>query len=191
VLGAAGGRLATILAKPPTRISATAPGGSDAPCPLANESVIMCRRGDCAPFPPGTVRMGKRVLAVTVTMIGGACTSMGRVEPGQFIPAHKPEVVSVWTKRDDVTVVSNPQVIGDTLSGLVMDAPWARSLNDVVKVEATRADPARTAILVAGAAASAVGVYLLSNSAHLGAGSIPCPPGLPSFQQTQQCGATP
>jgi hypothetical protein len=135
--------------------------------------------------------MSQRLAGVTLTMIGAACTSMRPVEPGQFIPAHRPEVVSVWTKPNHVTIVSNPQVIGDTLSGVVLDEPWARALKDVVKVEATRADPARTAILLAGAAASAVGVYLLSNSGHQGVGTIPCPPDLPVFQQVQQCGATP
>ena len=115
-----------------------------------------------------------------------ACTSLQRVEPAQFIPEHKPDAVSVWTAARSVTIVTYPQVAGDTLSGEVLGERWAVALRDVVRVEATRSSPPRTGLLLAGAAASAVGVYLLSNGRKSSA--IPCGQGLPPDLLQQQCG---
>ena len=121
-------------------------------------------------------------------MAATACTSMQRVEPAQFIPAHNPEAVSVWTAPHRVTIVSDPQVVGDTLSGVVLGDRWAMALKNIVRVEASLASPPRTALLVAGAAASAVGFYLLSNGAKSSA--LPCGQGLSPFLQTELCGGT-
>jgi hypothetical protein len=123
-------------------------------------------------------------------VLAAACTGMRRVEPGQFIPAHKPELVSVWTKPDSVTFVSDPRIEGDTLIGVVLQARWAIPLKDVVRVEAETSDPKRTAILVAGAAASAVGVFLMSRSGR-GSGEIPCLGGYPPELQAELCGSSP
>jgi hypothetical protein len=127
-----------------------------------------------------------RGLALSPLMVAMACTSMQRVEPAQFIPAHRPEAVSVWTARHAVTIVSDPQVLGDTLTGVVFGDRWALGLKDILRVEASRASPPRTALLVAGAAASAIGVYLLSTGAK--SGSLPCGQGLSPYQITELCG---
>ena len=115
-----------------------------------------------------------------------ACTGMRQIEPAQFIPAHKPESVSVWTTAHNVTVVSYPRIDGDTLRGVVLTESWAMPLKDVVRVEAKEPDPTRTWLLVAGATASAVGVYLFSTSGH-GAGIVPCEPDLPPEQKAYIC----
>ncbi|HXQ29744.1 MAG TPA: hypothetical protein VN848_10785 [Gemmatimonadales bacterium] len=115
---------------------------------------------------------------------------MRRVEPGQFIPSHKPELVSVWTRPDHVTFVSDPRIEGDTLIGTVLSERWAVPLQDVVRVEARTSDPRRTALLVAGAAASAVGVFLISSSGR-GAGRIPCLQDYPPELRAELCGTTP
>ena len=111
-------------------------------------------------------------LGVVLTMVG--CTSFRSVQPERFIPEHKPSSVMVWTIRDDVTVVSYPHIRGDSLTGVVLDDPWAIPLKDVARVRAATPDVGKTALLVVGAAASTVGVYLLASSGH-GAGVIPCP----------------
>ena len=113
---------------------------------------------------------------------------MQRIVPEQFIPAHRPGRISVWTRPDDVTIVSDPQVEGDTLSGLVFDERWAVPLKSVVKVEATASDRKLTALFFAGVAASAVGAYAMATGGR-GAGGIPCGQGLTPGQITELCGS--
>jgi len=129
--------------------------------------------------------MPKQGLPVGLVLLA-ACTSMQRVEPGRFIPAHNPSVISVWTKPNNLTIVSYPQVVGDTLSGVVFEEPWAVPLEDVVRVEAKASDRTRTLLFVAGAAASSLGLILMGNGK--GAGAVPCPPDLTPSQKSQQCG---
>jgi hypothetical protein len=131
--------------------------------------------------------MPKTELALALVLATVACTSMQRVEPAQFIPDHKPDRVSVWTKPDSVTVVTNPRVEGDTLIGEVLDGRWAMPLKDVVKVEAVSPDPTRTVLFAVGATGTVLGVYFLSRSAQ-GTGSIPCGGGLSAYQVTHLCG---
>jgi hypothetical protein len=131
--------------------------------------------------------MPKRGLAVGLVLASVACTGMRRIEPAQFIPAHKPERVSVWTTAHNVTVVSYPQIDGDTLRGVVFADSWAMPLKNVVKMEVKAPDLAKTWLLLAGATASAVGMYLLSTSGHAAA-SVPCEPDLPPEQKAYLCG---
>lgn len=116
-----------------------------------------------------------------------ACASMQKVEPAQFIPRHNPLRVTVWTAQDRGTIVSDPQVQGDTLVGTVMQERWAVPLRDVVRVEAKTSDPTRTALFIAGAAASSVGLYLMSTAGR-GSGSVPCPADFPPAYKTELCG---
>jgi hypothetical protein len=131
--------------------------------------------------------MRVKALAFALMLAPLGCTSMRRVEPEHFIPNHNLDLVSVWTTRDDVTIVSYPQVRGDTLSGLVFAEPWAMPLKDVVKVEARASDPMRTALFLVGAAASVVGMYLVTHGGRAD-GVIPCDLGLPPDLRAQTCG---
>jgi hypothetical protein len=118
--------------------------------------------------------VAKRPFAVGV-VLAAACTSMHQVEPKQFIPEHKPTEVSVWTAPDDVVVVTNPRIAGDSLMGDVFEEHWAIALTNVLKVEATAPDGRRTAMFLSAAAATAIGLYLISNSGTNN-GMPPCPP---------------
>jgi hypothetical protein len=120
-------------------------------------------------------------------LVTTACTSMRRVEPAAFIPQYNPRLVSVWTADNHVTIVSDAQIQGDTLIGTVLQSRWAVSLHDVLRVEARRADATRTALFFAGAAASGVGLYLISTAGR-GAGSVPCPPDFSPDYKTELCG---
>jgi hypothetical protein len=132
--------------------------------------------------------MLKHALGCAVLALA-ACTTMQRVEPAQFIPARKPDRVSVWTLPDQVTIVSDPAIRGDSLTGVVLEAPWAVPLKDVLRVEAQESDPKRTALLMAGAAATGIGLYLVSTSAR-GTTTIPCMGSLPPDLNTQLCGGS-
>ena len=112
---------------------------------------------------------------------------MTRVEPAEFIPQHNPRLVSVWTTRSRVTIVTDPAIQGDTLTGTVLQEPWAVPLQDVLKVEAQTPDHTKTVLLLAGAAASGVGLYLVSTAGR-GAGTIPCPPDFPPSYKSELCG---
>jgi hypothetical protein len=130
--------------------------------------------------------MLKAMLAVGVVATA-ACTSMRRVEPTEYIPRHSPELVSVWMAPNRVTIVSDPEIRGDSLVGTVLQARWAVSLHDVVRVEASSPDPTRTVLLVAGAAASGLGLYLASAAAK-GPGTLACPTDFPPVYKSQLCG---
>ena len=109
------------------------------------------------------------------SLFGLACTSMRTVEPERFIPQHKPMSVSVWTAPDSETVVSDPRIDGDTLRGVVLQAPWATPLKRIVKVRAVAPDPTKTALLVTAAAASVVGMAIVASSGKQSLGRPECP----------------
>jgi hypothetical protein len=122
---------------------------------------------------------GKRVMAMRRLGVGfisllAACSAVQRVEPAQFIPQHKPSVVSVWIAPDSLTLLSDPSVDGDTLRGLVFNAPWAVPLKEIVRVEAVAPSPARTGLLVAATVSGAAVVYLLASGR--GTAQAPCNP---------------
>jgi hypothetical protein len=93
------------------------------------------------------------------------CTGIRTVEPDRFIPQYRPVSVMVWTAPTQVTIVSDPEIVGDTLVGRVFDERWTIALKDIVRVQARARDPGKTALFVGGTTASLVGlVYLLANN---------------------------
>jgi len=116
--------------------------------------------------------MSKQGLALATVLATFGCTTVQSVQPERFIPEHKPASVTVWTSRDDVTVYS-PRIEGDSLGGVVLEDRWAVPLKDIVRVTARAPDQKKTALLVAGVAASSVVLWLAATSGH-GAGQVPC-----------------
>ncbi len=109
-------------------------------------------------------------------LLASACTSIQTVEPKQFIPSHKPQQVFVWTGPDSVVVLESPLIAGDSLVGAVFGEPWGIPLKKIVRVEATAPNTRRTLLLVAGVAASAASVYVISRNGSGNNGIAPCPP---------------
>src|SRR5579862_6618062 len=118
--------------------------------------------------------MTRRTFGVGVVSLLAACNAEQQVDPAQFIPQHKPVVVSVWVRSESATVVSDPSVRNDTLHGTVFDAPWAASLKDIEKVEAAAPSPARTGLLVAAMLSGAAALYFMADG-H-GTAKPPCDP---------------
>ena len=116
------------------------------------------------------MRIRNSVVSAVIGAVG--CTGMRSVEPARFIPQRNPATVSVWTAPSKVTVVSEPRIQGDSLTGLVFDQPWAMALKDIVRVQARAPDPTRTVIFVTGAAVSVVGFafFIENNSGKSGGG---------------------
>lgn len=109
-------------------------------------------------------------------LLAAACTSIQPVQPTQFIPSHKPQQVSVWTRPDSVVVLQSPLIVGDSLVGAVFGERWGIPLKKVMRVEATAPDARRTWLLVAGVAASVAGAYVMSSNGSKNSGTVPCPP---------------
>jgi hypothetical protein len=120
--------------------------------------------------------MPNRGLAFSCALAIVGCTAMQKVEPARFIPEHKPAIVSVWTTPTQVTVVADPHIVGDSLSGTVFEQPWTVPLKGVLKVEANAPSPVKTALFVA-SSVSAVGVVYLIANGH-GSDAPPCFPWL-------------
>jgi hypothetical protein len=90
----------------------------------------------------------------------GACTTFGPVNaPQQYIAQHRPGHVWV-TRADGSTVVLNgPEVVGDTLVGVVRRTGEVRiPLAEAQTVRTRIAAPVRTGLLLLGSAAVAFGL---------------------------------
>lgn len=101
--------------------------------------------------------------------ISAGCHTMGAVAPSQ-LRASNP-IRRVWVTAPDKTVVSfeDPEVNGDTLTGIVNGEPQRMALSDVVTMRARRVSAARTAVvaLVAGGAAFA-GMWYMEHRPDVG-----------------------
>ncbi len=79
----------------------------------------------------------------------GACSSVRNVQPSQFIPEHKPQVVWVTFTDNAFAAVAEPQIVGDTLKGTWkgLARPLVTPLNRIQTVRARVPDHERTIIL--------------------------------------------
>ncbi|HUL48569.1 MAG TPA: hypothetical protein VLT79_01000 [Gemmatimonadales bacterium] len=103
-------------------------------------------------------------IALTLGVLGG-CHTMRPLDKEQL--SATPDLAQVWvTRRDRSTViVEKPEVVGDTLDGLVQGREERIPLDDVAKMQTRVSDPGRTRNLALGiAAVGAIGVVALLNS---------------------------
>jgi hypothetical protein len=120
------------------------------------------------------VRIPKFVVPSLFAGAGLACTAMRTVDPVTFIPRNVPTRVRVWTAPDSLTIVSEPDIAGDSLTGWVFDDHWAVPLKGIVRVEAQAPEPGRTALLLTVTTASLAGlVYALAKAGPGGTGLTP------------------
>ena len=81
-----------------------------------------------------------------------ACTSLRRIEPGDYIAKNGPDVVWVTYPNKAVVPVAEPSVVGDTLKGLQKGTsrPLSIPLDQVQSVEARTPDHTKTILFVTG-----------------------------------------
>ena len=94
----------------------------------------------------------------------GACTTMRRVPPAEFLAKNSPDVVWVTHANKTVIPVAQPELAGDTIRGMWRGTqrPVAIPLNEVARVQARIRDPWRTAVLGTALGVAAVAsVYFL------------------------------
>jgi hypothetical protein len=120
---------------------------------------------------------------ILATLASAACHTMSPVALDQ-LRGIQPN--RVWVTRGDqsVVVVSNPQVLGDTLVGFVNRKYQVMPLASLKQLRVARAAPRRTAALVvAGIVGLAVGGYMAASSgASVAPKDTKCDTGLPEFQ---------
>jgi hypothetical protein len=73
------------------------------------------------------------------------------VEPAQYIPAHKPNLVVVIDQDNAEILVADPQMAGDTIKGVWSGVgdPIAMPLDQVQRIDAIQPNKKRTRMLVA------------------------------------------
>jgi hypothetical protein len=99
-----------------------------------------------------------------ICVAGGACTTLRRIQPGEFLAKNSPDVVWVTQANNTVVPLAQPQLVGDTLRGMWVGTqrPVAIPLNEVGSVRAKVPDRRKTAVLLAGLGVGAVSsVYFL------------------------------
>ena len=80
----------------------------------------------------------------------GACTSVKRVQPTEFLAKNSPDVVWVTHANSTVVPVAQPEIAGDTLKGIWQGTlrPVAIPLGEVQRVQARVPDHTKTALFV-------------------------------------------
>ncbi len=105
--------------------------------------------------------MVRRIVAGLLIPTLTGCTTFGPVAaPTDFITVNRPS--EVWVTRGDSSrvAVSRPRFLGDTLIGFVSGRYQQIPLSDVRQVQARRAAPRRTLLLI-GSGLAVVGVLVL------------------------------
>jgi hypothetical protein len=98
-------------------------------------------------------RVNPRTVAVLVAGVAlGACTSLRRVQPAEFLARNSPDVVWVTHANNTVVPVAQPEISGDTLRGMWRGTSRtvAIPLREIQRVQARVPDRTKTLIAVAG-----------------------------------------
>ena len=105
-------------------------------------------------------------IGLTIALLG-ACHTMRPIDKEQL--SATPDLSQVWVTRTDrsTIVVQKPEVVGDTLNGLVSGREESIPLSDVQQMKTRVSDPKATRNLALGiAAVGAIGVVALLNSGN-------------------------
>jgi hypothetical protein len=111
-------------------------------------------------------RVASASLLVGVGLIG-ACRTVKRIEPAQYLEENSPQLVWVTYTNNTVVLVLDPEIRRDTLRGLLQGARVRIPMVEIQSVRAKVLDPMRTAILLSAmgvAAASSMYFMFISKS---------------------------
>jgi hypothetical protein len=80
----------------------------------------------------------------------GACTTLRRVQPAEFLAKNNPDVLWVTHANNTIVPVTQPEIAGDTLKGMWQGTQRrvAIPLSEVRRVRAKLPDSRKTAVLV-------------------------------------------
>ena len=110
---------------------------------------------DCRLVRHQPTRMAPLAIALGLTLV--ACRSLHPVRPDE-LGSLKPHD-RVWvTEAGSKAIVTSPQLVGDTLIGLVNGVPKRFPLSSTLQIDTRQVDGARTAVL---ASALGFGIYEL------------------------------
>jgi hypothetical protein len=111
--------------------------------------------------------MSRRFITSLLVPLLAACSTVVPVaSPGEYISTEQPE--RVWVTRADgaVIVLDAPQLFGESLVGFVNGNYEEMPLGQVTQLQARRAAPGRTVLLIAGTVVVIGGVihFLVGNA---------------------------
>jgi len=117
-----------------------------------------------------------RVLAAVAA--AGACTTVRRVPPAEYLRTNSPDVVWVTYTNNAVVPVAQPEIAGDTLKGLRQGTsnPVTIPLDQVRSVQAKQPDHLKTAFLLTalGVGASSAVYFIYIRQAGPVTGGVDC-----------------
>lgn len=111
-------------------------------------------------------RVASASLLVGVGVIG-ACRTVKRIEPAQYLDENSPQLVWVTYTNNTVVLVADPEIRRDTLRGLLQGARVRIPMVEIQSIRAKVLDPTKTAILLSAmgvAAASSMYFMFISKS---------------------------
>jgi hypothetical protein len=100
-------------------------------------------------------RVASASLLVGVGLIG-ACRTVKRIEPAQYLEENSPQLVWVTYTNNTVVLVLDPEIRRDTLRGLLQGARVRIPMVEIQSVQARVLDPTKTAILLGAMGVAAV-----------------------------------
>jgi hypothetical protein len=105
-----------------------------------------------------TVAAGRIASASLVVGAGliGACRTVKRIEPAQYLEENSPQLVWVTYTNNTVVQVLDPEIRRDTLRGLLQGARVRIPMVEIQSVQARVLDPTKTAILLGAMGVAAV-----------------------------------
>ena len=102
-----------------------------------------------------TRRVASASLLVGVGVIG-ACRTVKRIEPTQYLEENSPQLVWVTYTNNTVVLVADPEIRRDTLRGLLQGARVRIPMVEIQSVRARVLDPTKTAVLLGAMGVAAV-----------------------------------
>ena len=114
-------------------------------------------------------RVAPRIAALALAL--AACHTWGRITPQEITAGSGNAHSRVWVTRADNSTVQlgDPQLIGDTLTGMVNGEPDRIALSDVVTIRARRSAVGRTIMLgVAATGVAFAGLYYMEHRPDVG-----------------------
>ena len=110
-----------------------------------------------------TFQFGRLIAVVVLPMYLAACTSwqVQEVAPAQFVEQEQPEKIRVMLTDSTTVDLENPQVSGDTLSGVRDGHQMSISLSTVDAIAVRKEDTAKTL------GVTVLGVFVFAGAAFL------------------------
>lgn len=109
-------------------------------------------------------RLRSVALGTALTLAPAGCTGwrVYTVEPAQVIERARPDQARIYRREQPRLLVTQPRVVGDSITGFIEKAPFQVAVTDVTGVGVRRVNWAETALLLAAPPAILFGLACLA-----------------------------